>query len=540
MSAISDYAYYVHYWAAHAVKNTPVSSGDMSKYALSKIQSKSRRLQSGISQKVKQNYADLISAIHNRNASIDSSNIRDTQSAIEALVASKFKKAMIDFDSGKAFAASAKGRAGVSSARSNTTFIQLSKVSEIRAKVKSLQSQLHKIKNKENKGLTPEEIEALKNEFNLLLTKLDNESKNASRILGKDLPVQFKPKDPSTQYFRSSTELRNLLRNFNTRLAEWGYVTDLSTAATGFSEEAITLAASYMLLGLAGKELNKAMSEALSHKSVSSAIQAGSGLIGGVSSSYEFYVNGIPKDVLEQTYLNYSNETLINTPQGTARTATKNSGAQQKVDVVLSLPSTEDSLQLTPVTASVKNIDLTKDFGISLVSGTNLLYLLSDEDPRYLRRVFNVLAEHTGSIIGERGPENELNARASLIKFRNEAWMSIKYIAAYKALSGDTFNRQAAKLFIVNDSGGRNVYVLEIADIINLIQNSISKNQSALDEFFTFDYNPKLLTNKWEMTVSARMAKIINDIHSRKISVAFKNSAFNNIVNTIGIKGKIT
>lgn len=204
---------------------------------------------------------------------------------------------------------------------------------------------------------------------------------------------------------------------------------------------------------------------------------------------------------------------------------------------MITLPPIENSLKLNAVPASVKNIDLSKDFGISLVSGTNLLYLLSNENPRYLRRVYNILADHSGSIIGERGPANELGARASLHALRKEAWLSIKYLSAYKALSGDTFRRQAASLFIVNDSSGKHTYVLEISDIMNLIYRSVWKDLSAIEDIFHFEVSSMVpLVNTWSSTVEDRMARVIDDIHGRKISVAFKNSAFNNIVNKVGIK----
>ena len=73
---------------------------------------------------------------------------------------------------------------------------------------------------------------------------------------------------------------------------------------------------------------------------------------------------------------------------------------------------------------------------------------------------------------------------------------------------------------------------------MNLIYKTVMQNNSALDEYFSFELSPKLFFNQWQDTIDQRMIKFIQDVHNRKINVAFRNSAFNKIIKA-GVKGKI-
>lgn len=536
MSAIREYAYYVHYWAGNAVKNTSFTKGEVSNYTLSRVQNKSRQLNSKISWAVKQKYADAISALHNRNNLYDTKLIQETQKGIEEVVDMKFQNSFIDFDTGKVFKLANQG--GVSNKRENTSYIQQQNINFMIARIQKIQAQIDKIGTAYQ--LSQKEIETFLSQTNQLIKLLKQEQATAKTILSKELPSNlFKPKDNNIQYIQTQKELKDLLKIFNQNLQKWGYSTKVATAAQGFSEEVVTLAAAQMAFGIGISNINNALKDALDSPITTALKSSIGGLTGSKGGTYEFYVNNLPAEVASQLLLNNAQTVNIDTPYGKARTSVVNSGAQQKVDVVLQLPEMIDSPVLRPVTASVKNINLSKDFGISLVNGTNLFYLLSDEDPRYLRRVFNILAEHTGNIMTEDGPSNEYNARALFTDLRKEAWLSVKYLSAYKALSGDTFHRQAASLFIVNDNSNQQVYVLEISDIMNLIYKAVMQNNSALDEYFSFELSPKLLFNQWQDTVDQRMVKFIQDVHNRKINVAFRNSAFNKIIKA-GVKGKVT
>jgi hypothetical protein len=82
------------------------------------------------------------------------------------------------------------------------------------------------------------------------------------------------------------------------------------------------------------------------------------------------------------------------------------------------------------------------------------------------------MAEHTESIMSKDG---ELAGRAILASHREDAHHALRILSAYKALTGATFKRQTAQLFVVNDSGNKQVYVLEMEDILNLICKAIRK-----------------------------------------------------------------
>ena len=65
----------------------------------------------------------------------------------------------------------------------------------------------------------------------------------------------------------------------------------------------------------------------------------------------------------------------------------------------------------------------------------------------------------------------EWSAIKQVDALRQDAILATKVITAYKALSGNTYGRLAAQLFVVNDVSRQKTYVLEINDIIKPINH---------------------------------------------------------------------
>ena len=86
-SAISRYAYYVHYYASNYVKHEKkISGNELSNYAMSRIGEKAKKLATNIDKRVKEEYARTISAMMGRDVKGDTKfNSNDYDIIIDAL-----------------------------------------------------------------------------------------------------------------------------------------------------------------------------------------------------------------------------------------------------------------------------------------------------------------------------------------------------------------------------------------------------------------------------------------------------------------------
>jgi hypothetical protein len=146
----------------------------------------------------------------------------------------------------------------------------------------------------------------------------------------------------------------------------------------------------------------------------------------------------------------------------------------------------DSNLGLKTVPISVKNraFNAAIEKGIHLVSDTNVRYLMQDERGDFLRRYFNVLADHDEQETIFQRDMKELNAIAELDAYKNDAKLATQLLSAYKALSGATFGRTKAELFVVYDSSGYKCYVLDIGDLIKALLVRINKNPADIGRYF--------------------------------------------------------
>ena len=190
----------------------------------------------------------------------------------------------------------------------------------------------------------------------------------------------------------------------------------------------------------------------------------------------------------------------------------KGSTSYGKVDVNLTWNNKEARI-------SAKNVNLEKNYArIHIVSGSSLLFLLQDVNADFVNHYLNIYATHHDS--NKKG--------AGLAEHRQEIAKEIKLILFYKALTGDNVGRTSANVFVVNDNSVKNggVRVYNMQDIIT----KVCKESDLLSKISIKTTNGKSITkvrfqnNKDEKdeTGAVRIAKLLSDVHSKKIKVSFQ------------------
>lgn len=194
------------------------------------------------------------------------------------------------------------------------------------------------------------------------------------------------------------------------------------------------------------------------------------------------------------------------------RTAIAYNASQEKIDIILSWNG-----KYIPISA--KNIKLNSGYDVHILSGSSLLYLIQDESPDFVNHYFNIVAEHGSFVNGE-----PINNSDKINQNYQAAHEAMKYILFFKAISGQTYGRQGAEIFLVNDNsqeGG--IRILEIADIVQ-------KAVDNLDKFAIITSNGEAIENisiknNWSSSgYSERITNFINSVHQQKISASIKAS----------------
>lgn len=176
--------------------------------------------------------------------------------------------------------------------------------------------------------------------------------------------------------------------------------------------------------------------------------------------------------------------------------------SQEKIDVLVDWKGKK-------VAMSAKNINFAKGYDIHLVSGSPLLYLVQDENPDFINHYLNIVAQHAK------------RSRVTLQANITEAHNAMKYTLLYKAFTGDTYGRNKASIFLVNDNSRPNgVKVYEMNDLI-------SRASKSIDDYVVFRGLPKeeSVQNRWaESGPEERIANFLSNMHQKKIFVSVKTS----------------
>ena len=364
-SAISRYAYYVHHSADNAEKNLPQGQL-LHEYALAKMRkASSNQFRSKISSAVKMEYAKAINAIHGRQGGFDSEKWRispaEIRTEVVRMLNEKFdnflknQRGFLELETGRIL----NGEKSIKSNRYHTTYIPEQKIYEYIEDMQDLQDQLKKL-SRPSKGLDAAAFDNLKKDLNQLLQELQQQltklAQKGEVTQGKD--IKDKRLLPETSYLPISADYTQKFREVNKLINKLRLQMPALNAEQGYSEEVIALGASYMIAGVMADSLTDAFNEAASHKTINTALASRAGaLTGRVSSTFEWKIQGLPSETMAKLWINQTNKDKA--------TYVYNTGAQQKVDIVVNLPTTNlPEASLTPVPASVKNVNLQSDFGI--------------------------------------------------------------------------------------------------------------------------------------------------------------------------------
>ena len=181
--------------------------------------------------------------------------------------------------------------------------------------------------------------------------------------------------------------------------------------------------------------------------------------------------------------------------------------SQNKVDVEAGYLNTGIPNTLASVKYSAKKFP-----SIKLVEGLSLLTALADEDP--------YLVNHYLNLASDSGKYNYSDGELSNSK--NLAIQGVKLIILYKALTGDLPGKpKFANTFVYINESRRQVKILNINRILSKIQDNILTRKYFVNTKFD---NFKNLENT---TPTARIQKLLNEVHSQKLSATIRQSDLN-------------
>ena len=194
--------------------------------------------------------------------------------------------------------------------------------------------------------------------------------------------------------------------------------------------------------------------------------------------------------------------------------AVENKPVQGKIDIFIDLNGKK-------IGASLKNYSLTKKYQkIHTVSNSSLLYFLQDIAPEFVNHYLNLNVRHSKSKKGK-----ALNMQ----KERKESQGAMKAILSAKALTGSNYNRSSSDILIVNDSTKGKVKIFSMK---NLVDKMAKAKRS--DSSFNVNFNETSMLSyplfknesldKNDISGTQRISKLINDLHSIKLSASIDRS----------------
>ena len=543
MSAISRYAYYVHYHAVNAVKNAPIKSDTyFSEYALYKLSEPRILANSGISKQTKRELADMIEGLHDASklkADVDRDKVwNDIRDLLNRQWNGIWANARLDEATGRVLTT---GRGGLHQQRVHSRYIE---TSQLTAYINQLQQIMTQVGTATT--LSPDDRSELLQKCNEVINEINYNvqvgfASNGALIdtSGKEV-VKYGNTflKQGVEYARVSNIVHRKIQAINELLAQLPALYTGMNVATGLSEEALTMEAAMLVAGIGVSNVVDYMKRGLD-KAKSQGLGASNGmpmLTGQYAPKLEYLINGIPAEA--QARIWKSDRAYTQQIDKDTAIIVDVKGSQQKVDVIATLPTTDPAyasgLKAVPISVKNRNLSAAIHEGIGLVDKTNVWYLMQDEKVAFLRRYLNVLADREETKAQEDSDEN--TAISQLIRHKDDALLATKLLTAYKALSGDTFGRQRAEMFVLYDSAGKKSYVVDIGDIMKALLLQIVKNPQNIDHYFKSNVIATLgrpLKNNYQADVHIRMGELIADIRERNLSVAFNTAGFKDLMSII-------
>lgn len=317
-----------------------------------------------------------------------------------------------------------------------------------------------------------------KAELNKELKFLYQEIKNITGVLVRDLRSRSKASQISIE---RTERIDNLISKINTLVKTYATTPALNLQKGELFEFLIA-----MLPGLAKSELQVGMKELedLVKENKKGQDRA------SVSINLENFTDEIDWNAVSHKGYVIDNDT---------KTMVSVLASQGKVDVAITWND-----KYIPISA--KNVNINSSFGVHVLSGSSLLYLLQDENTDFVNHYLNILAQHD---------DGEINLPA--------AHDAAKTTILYKALSGKTYGREnmSADIFLVNDNKSGTVRAYDIPTLVkkaseNLdLYTEITANKTDLAKI-------KLKNEYVESGYKSRISNLIAQVHQQKVSAALK------------------
>ena len=532
MSAIREYAFYVHYHASNYVKQQKLPGNNaISNYVVNRINLFANQYQSKVSTKQKQDFADLISALMGRTTSSNysPSDIKNLQDSIVDSLESGFVQGLdeVEWETGRVIGNRIRKGKTYKGATRYLTESQLqnlqSKALEIQKNIKKLENQI-KLKGGSNPTLLSKLQKDLENYDNDLLNLLKQFEAGAKdvQLFGKILKSRLDV----------GTDMSSRIKRINEIAKQLGLLDTALFAAQGELFEKSIKAAGDMMAGAAVKAICD------SFKSGGVAINNNQ-VVGKNHLNLMWLEEGIPAETWAKTKM--AAESYAKTDGRKGYSISKNS-SQQKTDVIITFPG-ETPIEGIDVNISAKSGNIFGTYGVKLVDGTDLWYLIQNLPVKdFLRPYLNIMAEHAYfTEFFTKDTEmhkKEASAIQKISVLRKDSILATKLIMVWKALSGNTFGRKfaTAQLLVLNDTKGKQIYVIEIADILKVVCDKQNLKDGAISRFFdfdNFDFQNLYFENKYQDTIDTRMALLLNSIHRRKVSVTMRGEILNSIPNKV-------
>ena len=523
-SAIGQYAYYVHYHAQNFTKSNKMQSTALSQYAREKARNVANEYRSKVSDQQKQDYIELVSALMKRRTIDDpkAAELSQVQDAIIDSLSHGFDKSIDKVDWERGIVGGI--REGGSSYHGARRYLTSDQIDRLSKQADNIRTAIVQMNNSVKQGVVDQtKLDQLK----ALLEKQESELQALKQNFTTDAK-EYKFFGRAATRIDAGAGMSERIDNINNLAKELGLLQVVLTGAQGELFEKVLYATGNMANGIAVNTIRKAL--------INPNITTKSLLIGDIKETIDWKINGIPAEAWAKTAMAQRSVGIIK--DGKIRYDISNKSSQLKTDVVVEFPSTGTDIGVT-ANISAKSGNIFGKYPIGLVSGTNLWYLIQDLDFKFLRQYLNVIAEHAyfWDFSGKK-LDNFATKEAAAIKtiqsYRQDALLATQILGIWKAISGYNFGRygSAAQLLVLNDTIGKKVYLLEIADVINYICNGQNLTNGTIQRYFTFegmDYNSLWLDNRWDNSLHNRMAKLLTSAHSKKVSVAMRGDLINNI-----------
>ena len=550
-------SFYAHYYASHAQDYANQGIALLNE-ARSKMQKIAKQVRSSASEKSKQQYANVLNSIFAR-SSQDKRNFNESR-AMDILEKSIIKQGeeyfSIDRNSG-AVQKIIDNPDAVFKKNDNIVSYSNKKFMSEQTFEKFIRTIEQIIRDMGTKSsLSTGESQKIIQELQSAINALQNNVRTTSNQV----------QDPSLKALLQSVEKQNvnikswvavedaksqsIIARVNDLISIYYFAYKGAQAQQGDLFEKAGVMAGYLLREVSLTEIEKKLTEVLNEKDLAVSKM---GQYGGVSPNLQFTTEFISDKIAKKSFLKKITETK------NGNTITSKQSSQQKIDIIIDLD--DDNYHRIPTTMSLKSQNLSKS--ISLVSGTNLWYLIQNESLGFVNGYINIMADHSDSIkklvkmsrnkANKSGRasgsgewfagfksgitfEDERAAAAKLANQRKYAIAAAEIISFTKAITGATFGRQAAQLMVINDTSTKKIFVIEIADILEYAANSLQQGEKyetliQLKDGTNFN---KVYKNEWGIRKENRIAALLDQLHAQKVSLALHSNIIQKVTKITG------